>query len=230
VSEPAPLHVTWPQTWRIVPARIPPIDLFERIADAADWEALMSLETLTNPRLRQERGEITLVPAARCVTGPGAAWVMAPFMHPNPRGSYFSAGSYGIYYAAADRTTAIAESARHMARFYVETADPPHREDMRALLGKLDAELHDVRCEPPADDVAAQALGARLRLGGSNGIVYESLQHKGGACIAAFWPDVVGAPAPGPHLQYEWDGSRIRRVYDYAAEAWSEIDSIASLS
>ena len=167
MSEPELARVTWPQCWRIVPARIPPIDLFERIAAAEDWAALTSLESLTNPRLRQERGEITLVPAARCVSGPGCAWAMAPFMHPNPQGSYFSAGSYGIGYAAADRVTAIAESAFHMGRFYLETADPPHREDMRALLGRLDAELHDVRREPPADDPAAHALGARLRLGGS---------------------------------------------------------------
>ena len=62
-------RITWTPSWRIIPSRFPPIDLFERIADPADWEALIQLESLTNPRLRDEVGEITLVsPTAPGVT------------------------------------------------------------------------------------------------------------------------------------------------------------------
>ncbi len=37
--------------------------------------------------------------------------VMAPFTHLNPKGSRFSDGSYGVYYAAKRLSTAIAETA-----------------------------------------------------------------------------------------------------------------------
>ena len=44
----------WKPCWRIVPSRYPPIDLFERIAPPEDWEALAAVESLTNPRIREE--------------------------------------------------------------------------------------------------------------------------------------------------------------------------------
>ena len=233
-ATPALTRVGWQPTWRLVPSRFPPIDLFERVADPRDFDALAELEMLTNPRLRQEWGEISLVPAARRISGPGASWAMAPFVHPNPLGSRFSDGAYGLYYASESRATAVAETAYHMGRFYAETADPPHREDMRALLGRIDAALHDLRHDPawapmhdPDNYTPSQQLGARLREAESNGIVYRSVRRVGGECIAAFWPDVVGAPLQGPHLQYEWDGIRIRRFYDYAAESWIEIEPAA---
>ena len=101
-------RVEWPQAWRILASRYPPIDLFERLTpDPAVWEALVTAEQLTNPRIRDEIGLITLVPEDQRITGPGATYVMASFTHLNPKGSRFSDGSYGVYYAAAALETAI---------------------------------------------------------------------------------------------------------------------------
>ena len=36
----------------------PPIDLFEDIADPADWELIAAAEAKTNPRVREEIGAI----------------------------------------------------------------------------------------------------------------------------------------------------------------------------
>src|SRR4051812_45780612 len=94
-------NVAWQQVWRIIATRYPPTDLFERVSpDPAVWEALIELEQLVNPRVRDDIGEIRLVPAHRRVSGPNASWVMAPFTHMNPKGSRFSDGSYEVYYAA----------------------------------------------------------------------------------------------------------------------------------
>lgn len=57
-----------------------PIDLFEDIADPRDWEALVSVEAKTNPRIRFEIGDLGKVPSGRRVAGPGATYVMAPFV------------------------------------------------------------------------------------------------------------------------------------------------------
>ncbi|WP_024921673.1 MULTISPECIES: RES family NAD+ phosphorylase [unclassified Afipia] len=55
---------------------------------------------------------------------------------------------------------------------------------------------------------------------GSDGIVYPSVRDEGGSCIAAFWPDVAGVPMQERHLQYEWDGRRFSRWFDYKEERW----------
>jgi hypothetical protein len=70
-------RVIWPRSVRIIRSIYPPIDLFEDIADPADWEALASAEAKFNPRIRDSIGDLAKVPLARRVTGQGASWVMA---------------------------------------------------------------------------------------------------------------------------------------------------------
>ena len=51
--------------YRIILSRYPKINLFERAAGAADWDVLYAVEAITNPRLRDEVGDINLVCARR---------------------------------------------------------------------------------------------------------------------------------------------------------------------
>jgi hypothetical protein len=89
------------------------VPLFERVSsDPAVWEALIAAEMLVNPRIRNDVGEIHLVPPNERVSGPGASYVMAAFTHLNPRGSRFSDGTYGVYYAGREFETALRETAR----------------------------------------------------------------------------------------------------------------------
>ncbi|MDF2974655.1 MAG: uncharacterized protein K0R61_5105 [Microvirga sp.] len=55
---------------------------------------------------------------------------MAPFTHLNPKGSRFSDGSYGVYYAADRLSTAIAETAHHFASFARESPLRRHEADL----------------------------------------------------------------------------------------------------
>jgi hypothetical protein len=222
-------RVRWKLAYRLVPSRYPPIDVFERIADPDDWQRLYELESLTNPRLRQEAGEISLVPPSRRVTGPGASIVMAPFTHASPdRPTRFSAGTYGVYYAASKFETALREVAFHMGRFYGATGDGPHDEAYRTYAGAIDSVLHDIRhgdwarfLNPdPAHYRAPQELGRQLRDSGSNGIVYPSVRHAKGQCVGAFWPDVVAIPIQAKHIMLKWDGQRISAWFDYETEKW----------
>lgn len=225
-------RVRWKAAFRLVPSRFPPIDIFERIADPEDWELLYELEALTNPRVRQEAGEISLVPPARRVSGPGATIVMAPFTHTSPdRPSRFSAGTYGLYYAALRFETALREVAFHMGRFYGATKDGPHDEAYRTYVGAIDSPLHDLRKgdfaafldSDPANYAPAQELGRQLRDAGSNGIVYPSVRHARGQCVGAFWPDVVGIPVQTKHVTLRWDGERVSSWFDYEEERWGRL-------
>jgi hypothetical protein len=229
----ATTSVRWRQAWRIIASRYPPIHLFERVsANPAVWDALIALEGATNPRLRDEIGEISLVPPERRVSGPNASWVMASFTHVNPKGSRFSDGTWGVYYAASRIETAIAETLYHFARFARDANDPPRREDMRVLLGRVARTFHDVGTLPaaarravldPDSYDASRPLARRLREHGSNGLVYPSVRDADGRCIAAFWPDVVGIPMQERHLQYEWDGEKVVRYFDYKRDAWIDV-------
>jgi len=42
---------------------------------------------------------------------------------------------------------------------------------------------------------------------GLNGIVYPSVRHSGGTCIAALLPHAVQSVAPGGLYRFEWSGS-----------------------
>ena len=69
---------------------------------------------------------------------------MASFTHLNPRGSRFSDGSFGVYYAASELETAIAETIFHFEEFARDSGDPMRMEDMRVLVGEGVAEFEDV--------------------------------------------------------------------------------------
>lgn len=223
-------RVEWSQAWRIIASKYPPIDLFERLTpDPTVWEALTALEMLTNPRVRDELGDISLVPPEERVAGPGATYVMASFTHVNPKGSRFSDGSYGVYYAADALETAVAETVFHFEGFARDSHDPPRSEDMRAVVGEVNESFEDVAALPepqraailnPDAYAAAQAYARTLRDRGSTGVVYPSVRRPGGECIGAFKPKAVGLPYQERHLNYRWNGTRVDRYFDYRLDSW----------
>ena len=82
-------RVRWKPCYRIVASRFPPISLFEDVADPADLEAVYLIEAMTNDRLREEVGDLTLVPPEDRISGPGTSAIMAAFTHLNPEGTLF---------------------------------------------------------------------------------------------------------------------------------------------
>jgi hypothetical protein len=220
--EPERRRIRWRTSYRIIPSRFPPIDLFERVTDAADLDAVIELESLTNERLRDEAGEIRLVPPSERVVGPGAGYIMAAFTHPHPAGSRFGGARTGAYYAARAMATAVAESSFHRAAFMRATRQPAMHLDMRVLEAELDARLHDVRgmrerlreIYDPGDYGASQAFARRLRDAGSDGIAYDSVRHDGGQCVAVFRPRRVRNCRATLHVTYVWDGQAIVDVYE----------------
>ena len=229
MEQPPPKRrIRWAKSYRVINARFPPIDLFERIADPDDWESLLELEMLTNPRVRQEAGEMSLVAEEERVSGAGASWVMAPFTHIGWP-SRFSDGSYGVYYCARSLVTAVHEKARHVGLFFARTEELLGTTmELRALVGALDARFHDIRggfdgAHAPNDYRAAQALAGGLRDEGSNGIVYRSVRHEGGVCLAALRPKAVHLPISGPNLRFHFDGERVDRWFHFGEKTWHAI-------
>ena len=211
-------RVIWLCSVRIIRSIYPPIDLFEDIADPTDWEALASAEAKFNPRIRDQIGDLAKVPVSRRVTGPGASWVMAPFVHCSPlRPGRFSDGTFGLYYAGDSTEVAIAETIHHHTKTMLATAEEPGwTSQFRELIGSVDADFDDAAGRAdlldPVDYSASQIFGAERRGAGSNGVTWPSVRFSGGNCIAAFWPDVVPIPTQGAHFAYHWDGSAVDYV------------------
>ena len=211
----------WPEAWRIVPSRFPPRGVFDRIASPDDLEALFAIESLTNARLRQELGQLDLVPKARRLSGPGTQPIMAAFTHLNPDGSRFSDGSYGVFYAARSLDTAVAETMYHRAKFMAATREPAMKLEMRCYRTAIEGRLHDLRrgwaaMLHPDDYTAPRALARALRDGGSDGVVYPSVRHTGGECVGVFYPDLIRPCVQAQHLIYSWDGKRLSAQYAVA--------------
>jgi RES domain len=211
--------VKWKGAVRIIRSIYPPIDLFEDIADPADWPLLLSAEQKTNPRLMENIGNLYLVPEGRRVGGPGASYLMAPFCHVSPdRKSRFSDGSFGVLYVGGAFEVALLETIYHHERFMARTQEAPGwTSQFREITMDIHARLHNLR-KPDADHLEAlnpdsytisQMLASRLRAAGSDGLVYPSVRRKGGECVGLFYPDLATNAVQGRHLDYHWDGTRV---------------------
>ena len=215
-------RIAWHPCYRIVPSRFPPISLFEDVADPADLEAVYAIEALTNDRLREEAGELRLVPPQDRVSGPGTTAIMAAFTHLNPEGDRFTDGSYGVFYASHSVETAVAETTPTRARFLAATEESAQELDMRVYAIDLTADLHDIRglrdehpaLYDPMHYAASQHFASGLRDTGSDGIDYQSVRHDGGECVAVFRPRLLSNCRQERHLCYVWDGTAISMIYE----------------
>ena len=214
--------IDWQPCYRIVASRFPPISLFDAVADPADLDAVYQIEALTNDRLREEVGQLWLVPTEDRVSGPGTSAIMAAFTHLNPVGDRFTDGSYGVFYAALSIETAIAETRHHRIQFLISTDEPAQELDMRVYKVDLKGHLHDIRSmrqsHPgyyhPSRYAMSQELAIQLHGSGSDGIVYQSVRDDGGQCAAVFKPRLLSNCRQERHLCYVWDGQAISIIYE----------------
>ena len=214
--------VQWEPCWRIIPTRYPEERILEKVADPKDVDVLSDLESMTNERLRQERGEVAIVAPVDWVSGPGSEFIMPPFTYRNPEGSRFSNGQHGVYYAARALPTAVEETKHHRQIFMSRTKEDPMRLEMRVLTADLDGNFHDIRgmqkkmpqVYSRTSYAASQELADRLVKESSYGIAYDSVRHKGGQCVAVLRPPVLSNCERERNLIFEWDGKKIEKVYE----------------
>jgi RES domain len=214
-SEPGVSRLRWAKSSRLIPTRYPTVGVFDRIASAGDLEALLELEAWTNDRLSTELGILNVVPRDEWVVGrPMASVVMASFCHPRLGGGRFSGADRGAWYAARTVETALAESIYHRTRELEEIGAFETRMQMRLYHADFRAAFHDIRPRrrafaplyDPASYAVSQRLGRQLLDQGSNGIVYRSVRHDGGECLACFRPKLVLNVRVAAHYEYRWEG------------------------
>jgi hypothetical protein len=220
-------EIDWPESHRIIRSIYPPIFLFEDISDPADWDLIASAEAKTNPRVRDEIGDLTLVPVDRRVSGSGASIVMGAFTHcSTDRKSRFSDGTYGVWYAGDRFEVALMETIYHHERFMRRTNEAPADSQFRELKAHVGGRLRNLRRGgapylQPDNYASSQAIAKGFRNAGEDGIVYTSVRWSKGEAVAVFWPDRVRLPViQARHLLYHWDGERVDRYFVYGEDRW----------
>lgn len=199
---------------RLVNSHYPPIVLFDDVADASEFEALFALQELTNPRLRAELGEISLLDRDEIPFGiRGCSYATAPFTHLNADGSRFSNGDFGILYIGDSDETAIREVRYHQARYWPNVVgikdDFLVMRGLKCVFGPSDAFdftalslMHPVH--DPDDYQAARAIGrhAFQQRKQTAVIQYCSVRHPGTTCWGLLSPRPVVDVVQTFHCQF----------------------------
>jgi RES domain-containing protein len=179
---------------------------------------LEALESVTSDRQQaQQKGVPGIAPEA-LATGYGYSFVNAAFAYRRPGGNRFNPPDWGVWYSAFDSETALHEVKYHLTRaIAAAAADFDNETRYIELLADVDADLVDLRGIDPASDClnadiaigypAGQKLSGEVRAQGQNGIVYPSVRHQGGSCLAVFWPGLIQNFQQGATWILKWAGS-----------------------
>ena len=211
-----------PDTHRLIPSRhAEPESVLGQIADDdVHLAELFEIDNATNDRIAAEHGHaLEIGPEELVFDVPFARTVNASFCHPHPLGARFSSARRGAWYAGFAIETSLAEVMHHRA---IEYAEVDYWHDEVTYLDHLAdfaGSFHDLRdaerfarCLAPSSYVASQSLAGRLLEAGSLGVVYPSVRHAGGTCIACFRPSVVQNVRQGETWTLTWSGEPTPRV------------------
>jgi hypothetical protein len=218
---PATFDVTHRDTVRLISTgRLKDPVLLPLAANHGALEDLAALESVTNRRLQaQETGLPNLDPRELVFGRAGYTFINAAFTHTRPGGNRFNDDSRGAWYCALESETAIDEVSYHLTRELDAIGRFENVTDYAELIADLFGAFHDLRpsdfsahralhADPAIAYPAGQALAKQLRQeAASNGIIYPSIRHSGGICLAASRPDLVQNLRQGGIWRLEWQGA-----------------------
>ncbi len=207
---------TWKPSFRCISSVYPMVSVYDRIAGShEDFVAAIEVEALTNPRIREELGDLRKIRPADFVSGKGTTSIVAAFTY--SEASRFCDGTYGVYCAAREEDTAVAESLYHTEKRLREWHEPSIDVDKRIYTASVAGSFDDERSKGmrsriyDRDDYSASQDYARKLYAEDavDGILYWSVRHKTGECVAAFRARQISDCRVHKYVQFRWDGSRI---------------------
>lgn len=204
-------------THRLIPSKYSEggESVLTRVADDDEHlQGIFDLDHATNDRLLAENNLLPGIGIDELVFGIAYYRIVnAAFTHAHPLGSRFNGPDRGAWYAGFALETSQAEIAFHKS---VELAEIDWFEESATYDGYLadfGGEFHDIReaeafadCLDPESYEASQDLAERLLNEGSAGIVYPSVRHDGGTCLACFRPALVNNVRKNARYRFTWSG------------------------
>ncbi len=183
-----------------------------------DLAALAEIEGATNNRLlAQARGAGEIQPNELVYGVPHAVFINAAFAYAKPRElNRFNGPGRGAWYAGLDVDTCMAEVTHHMTEMLAATGIFEASAEYAELFAGFAGEFLDLRPHPDHPSLhpdkaigypVGNALAEAVRATGLNGIIYPSVRHPGGTCVAALFPHAVQSVAQGEVYRMTWRGS-----------------------
>jgi hypothetical protein len=207
-------------SWHRLVAAPPPAALLHALY-GPDARAALAAMAATDATLNRALGGVHLVQPADWPVGPGAAWILAPFVRQPgaTQASRFSDGSYGVWYGASDQATAKAEVGHHLAAYLSRTRALPDRLPRQLVTAVASPERPVVDLRVPqqvpegvllADShLASRRFGAECRVAQQWGIVWPSVRRAEGLCVGALRPPLLASAAVAGQCTAVWDGVRV---------------------
>jgi hypothetical protein len=204
----------FPRTVRLVSTALLRPPVLEGLVSANDAAALAEIEGATSQRLLAESRGAEGIGRGEFLHGvPYASFVNAAFAYWKPREMNRFNSTRGAWYAALDVETCLREVAWHMAEFLAQSGLLKGVVEYTEMFASMAGEFVDLRQTPDhpcldPDRAAGYPIGNAIadaaRAQGLNGIIYPSVRHPGGTCIAALRPHAVQSVAPGAAYRMEW--------------------------
>lgn len=156
--------------------------------------------------------------------GYGWSYVNAAFCYTRATGNRFNGPDRGAWYATwgkAALKTAHAEVGWHLTRELTAIGVFDNTTTYRELRAAFATRMHDLSAfrenlifapNPDISYPAGQTLASNLRAAEANGVLYPSMRHKGGHCLAAFRPNTVQNIRQGDTWIFTWSGNPKPRI------------------
>ncbi len=187
--------------------------------DSHELALIAEIEGVTSGRLIAEERGLGGLAADELVHGvPHAHFINASFAYARPREpNRFNPANRGAWYAALAVETCIAEAGHHLTRALDDAGDYNAVVEYGEMIASMAGLFVDLRAMPDHASLdpdasrgypAGNALAALVRGAGHNGIIYPSVRHRGGTCIAALWPNAVQSVVQGDMYRLTWSGTR----------------------
>ena len=204
-------------THRLIPSAFDEETVLNRLTtDSDELAALFELEGATNERLLGEAGLLPGITVRELVFGLSYSHIVnAAFTHAKPLGSRFNGPERGSWYAGFSLETAGIEVAFHKSEELREI-NWQEKEgfvyadfwvDFRGQFHDIRGDSRFAKCLDPDSYATSQKLAGELLDKGSPGVVYPSVRHSGGTCIACFRPALVNNVRKGGQVSMEFENA-----------------------
>ena len=208
----------FPRTVRLVTTARLRAPVLLPLVDSEDELALLGeIEGATSARLlAQDRGISGLAANELVYDVPHAHFINASFAYARPQQpNRFNSANRGAWYAALALETCLAEVGFHLTNALADAGDFNAVVEYAEMFCSLAGDFLDLRQRPQHPSLGADiatayplgnALAARARAEGLNGIIYPSVRHPGGTCLVALRPAAVQSVRQGDVYRMIWRG------------------------
>jgi hypothetical protein len=199
---------------RVIP-RFPPISEIEQFEEDLQAAVLAELDRVSPGIV----GDLRLLPPSPLPLGSGASYIITSYTFGRP--GRFNDHTFSAFYVGDTLATALCENGYHLLRSLRESHAPPQvlpprlvlHVDVRAL------RIVDARSASypeiynPNNYTESNTFGLLVHEHGHEGIVFHSVRHPGGVCVAVYTPTVLSNCRADGEVVYRYTGARLETSY-----------------